>query len=350
MNGTNEFQALLGELQLDALLVTAPANVRYLSGFTTPNDARVLLAKEGAWLITDKRYQTQAAEESRVPVEVNSDWLGWVADRTADMRLGVEADDLSVAYWEQLNEQRGDGSIVALRDIFRERRMVKDAAELAKLRLAARITDDAFSHILGFLKPGISEVDVALELERVMRSAGAEAKSFDIVVASGLRSAMPHGVASPKIIERGDLVTLDFGAMVEGYHADMTRAVGIGELNDELRSMYDAVLEAEVASLDAVRPGRSGSELDEIAREVLRRHGLENFFAHSLGHGVGLEIHEGPKLSPKSDDVLAPGMAVTIEPGVYMPGTGGVRIEDLAVVTDDGYERLSLAPKELIIV
>jgi Xaa-Pro aminopeptidase len=340
---------LLAGLPVAALLVTEPANVRYLSGFTTPSDGRVLLTGQGEWLITDARYQAQAAEESRLPVELRRDWLPWVSDKVGDGRLGVEAESLSVAHFQDLSERLPD-RVIPLRNVFRERRMIKDYRELASLRRAAKLTDDAFAHILGFLRPGVSEVEVALELERYMRAQGAEAKSFDIVVASGGRSAMPHGVASAKPLERGDLVTLDFGAQVDGYHADMTRAVAVGEINDELRGMYHAVLEAEQAALEAAAPGVAGSELDALARRVLARHGMEALFAHSLGHGVGLQIHEGPKLSLDSSDVLAPGMTVTIEPGVYRPGFGGVRIEDLVLITPDGSEPLSLAPKQLITV
>jgi Xaa-Pro aminopeptidase len=349
VNGSEELLALPGELGVDSLLVTDPANVRYLSGFTTPNDGRVLVTPERAWLITDARYEAQAAQESRLDNEIRRDWLPWVADRAATGRLGVEADALTLAQFEDLCSRLA-GTPVPLRELLRDRRMVKQAHEITSLRRAARITDDAFTHVLGFIRAGISEAEVALELERFMRVGGAEGKSFDIVVASGVRSAMPHGVASAKRLEPGDLVTLDFGATVDGYHADMTRAVAIGEIDEDLRAMYDAVLEAQQVSLAAVAPGVTGSELDRLAHTVLARHGLEQYFAHSLGHGVGLQIHEGPKLSKDSHDTLVPGMTVTVEPGVYVPGRGGVRIEDLALVTHQGHERLSLSPKELISV
>jgi Xaa-Pro aminopeptidase len=342
-----EPRRLLTELGVDALLVTKAANVRFLTGFTTPADGRVLVTAAQAWLITDARYEAQAAEESRLPVELRRDWLPWVSERVAGGNLGVEADSLTVAEYQDLTELLTEAP-VPLRDVLRQRRMLKQPDELAKLRRAARVTDDAFAHILGFLRAGLSEVDVALELERFMRAQGADAESFDIVVASGKRSAMPHGVASPKLIERGDLVTLDFGALIDGYHADMSRAVAIGDVSNGLRAMYDAVLDAQLTAQAAARPGVSGSELDAMARRVLSEHGMERYFAHSLGHGVGLEIHEGPRLAPASTDVLAPGMTVTIEPGVYIPGEGGVRIEDLVLISEDGHEPLSLAPKELL--
>ncbi|HEX7002917.1 MAG TPA: Xaa-Pro peptidase family protein [Trueperaceae bacterium] len=344
-----ELPTLLDEHGLDALIVTSPANVRYLSGFATPKDGRVFIGKEGSWLLTDARYTAQAAEETLLPREIRRDWLPWVAERVGEGRLGFEADDLSVASYEDLRKLLATEP-VPLRSLLRDRRMVKRPSEIDALREAARLTDAAFDHILTVLEPGMSEVDVALELERLMRSQGAEAKSFDIVVASGYRSAMPHGVASAKKLETGDLVTLDFGATVDGYHADMTRAVAIGKIDAELRAMYEAVLEALEESLAATGPGRAGADLDGLARRALARHGLEQQFAHSLGHGVGLDIHEGPQVSRNSADTLRPGMAVTIEPGVYVPGKGGVRIEELVVITEDGHEQLSKSPRHLITV
>lgn len=349
MSRPTEPGTLLAGLNVDALLVTAPANVRYLSDFTSPSDGRVLITPERSWLITDSRYLAQSREESRLPLEVRRDWLQWSAERVRGGRLGVEAESLTLAQYQELSELLPD-AVVGLRDVLGRHRVTKDADELANLKKAAQLTDEAFTHILGFLRPGLTEIEVALELERVIRGNGAEAISFDTVVASGVRSAMPHGVASPKRIERGDLVTLDFGAKVNGYHADMTRAVAIGPISERLRTMYEAVLEAELASLECVRPGASGRELDALARRVLENHGLEQHFAHSLGHGVGLEVHEAPKLSANSQDVLAPGMTVTIEPGVYIPDFGGVRIEDLVLVSETGHQRLSLSPKELIVV
>lgn len=342
-------QGLLADLDVDALLVTAPANVRYLSGFTSPSDGRVLITRERTWLITDSRYLAQSSEESRLPVEIRRDWLAWTSEIAQGGRLGVEADALTLAQYQELSEQLPN-AVVGLPDVFGRLRITKDDGELTDLRRAARITDEAFAHILDFIRPGLSEIDVALELERVMRGRGAEATSFDTVVASGERSAMPHGVASAKLLERGDLVTLDFGARVNGYHADMTRAVAIGRISERLRTMHAAVLEAELAALECVGPGVQGSELDAVARRVLAKHELERYFAHSLGHGVGLEVHEAPRLAANSRDVLSPGMTLTIEPGVYIPGFGGVRIEDLALVTESGHERLSLSPKELISV
>lgn len=328
-----------------ALLLTDPANVRYLTGFTSPEDARVLITADRALLLTDGRYTAQAAEESRLEPVIASSWMKRVAELVPDGVLAVEADALTLATHRDLAEALGRDP-VGLRALLTCERSVKRPDEIARLRRAAEITDAAFERALEVLRPGVREIEVALELERHMRLAGADGKSFEFIVAGGPRSAMPHGVASQRVLERGDLVTLDFGAVVDGYHADMTRAVALGPVSDELRRMYDAVLEAQEAALAMVGPGVDGRDVDARAREVLAGHGLAERFSHSLGHGVGLEVHEDPRLSSTREDVLEPGMTVTIEPGVYVPGVGGVRIEDLVVITEDGAERLSHSPKE----
>jgi Xaa-Pro aminopeptidase len=330
-----------------ALLVTDPASVRYLSAFGTPEDARILITPDSASLLTDFRYELQAAEESLLPPVILENWLDEVPGLVGDVELAIEADHLTVSQQRRLEAELGRATL-PLTAVFRELRVRKAPHEIELLRRAARITDLAFEHILGFLRPGVSEVDVSLELERVMRSHGAEGSSFTIIVAGGHRSAMPHGTASGRIIEAGDLVTLDFGALVDGYHADMTRAVAVGEIDSELRRMYDAVLEAERAAVAALRPGVEGAAVDALARRILASHGLEQFFTHSLGHGVGTQIHEEPRLSRRSTDVLAPGMVVTVEPGVYINGKGGVRIEDLCLITESGHERLSQSPTDFV--
>ncbi|MDF1524062.1 MAG: M24 family metallopeptidase, partial [Trueperaceae bacterium] len=215
-----------------------------------------------------------------------------------------------------------------------------------RLREAARLTDAAFDHVLnGVLRVGTREVDVAIELDRFVRQNGGDGLAFEAIVAGGPRSAMPHGVASPRTLERGDLVTLDFGAKVDGYHADMTRTVALGPVAEPLRSWFDAVLDAQVAAVAAIRPGLSGVDADAVARSRLAAAGLAERFTHSLGHGTGLDIHEGPALSLRSKDVLAAGMIATIEPGVYDAAVGGLRIEDLLLVTEQGHEVLSRSPK-----
>ena len=343
----NRIREALTDHGAEALLVTEPANVRYLSGFRAPEDGRVLVTLEHAVLITDGRYVAQADEESQLPVEIFEDsWTEHLKTKLGGRTLAFEAENVTYALFEtlqkKLNKLRPTEGLVA------ELRLIKTPDEIELLRQAAKLTDDAFTHILDFLRAGRSEVAVALELERFMREHGAEGPSFETIVASGHRSAMPHGTASSKTIETGDLVTLDFGALVDGYHADMTRTVAVGELTDAHTQLYAAVLRAQKAAVAALAPGKSGREMDAVARDSLTEDGLGEYFSHSLGHGVGLEIHEGPRLSRLSEGVLEPGMSVTIEPGAYIPGDAGVRIEDLAMITKTGYELLSHSPKELI--
>lgn len=339
-------RAAFTQASADALLVTQPANVRWLTGFSSPEDARVLITRDDATLFTDARYDVQAKDESALPAQILSDWQAEVVRRTGNGMLAIEADHMTVATKDQLDGVLGEPTI-ALQNVFREQRMRKAPFEVDLLQEAADITDAAFSHILGFMKAGMRELDVALELSRFMRDRGAEGDSFETIVASGHRSAMPHGAASAKVMETGDLVTIDFGASYKGYHADMTRAVAVGPISDELRRFYDAVNEARAKAMEALKPGMTGREADKVARDVLAAHGLADLFAHSLGHGTGLEIHEQPGLSVRSETVLEPGMIVTVEPGVYRPGFGGVRIEDMCLITEDGSRSLSNSTREL---
>jgi len=340
-------RARAAEFGGDAAVLSAPADVRWASGFTTPDDGKVVVTRDAAVLITDARYTVQAAQESALEVRMiaGRTWVEVASDVLAGSTPVVQADHLT---WHAARTLEGakEGAPIAAVDLTRPLRIVKTAREVARLREAARLTDAAFAHVLeGALRPGVREVDVALALERFVREQGGDRMAFDAIVAGGPRSAMPHGVASARVLERGDLVTLDFGAVVDGYHADMTRAVALGPVAEPLRSWFDAVLEAQEAAIAALRPGLSGIEADAVARDRLTAAGLADRFVHSLGHGTGLEIHEGPSLSVRSKDVLEAGMIVTIEPGVYDPDVGGLRIEDLILVTETGFEVLSHAPK-----
>jgi len=331
------------ERSLPALLVTAPAGVRWLSGFSAPEDARVLIGESDAWLLTDGRYAEQVAAESSIEPVIERDWIDAVAARLNGTRLGVEAEHLTLATAAKLASRTGHEPI-RTEGVVTRLRQRKDAAEIAAIRRAAELTDRAFEHGLTVLKPGVRELDVALAIERFVRSEGGDGMAFPIIVASGARSAMPHGTASSKTIEAGELVTIDMGAQVDGYCADMTRTVGIGTVSSQHRALFDAVLEAQRAATAQVRAGAAGRDLDRTARQVLAEHGLAEAFVHSLGHGVGLDVHEGPSLSSRSEDVLDASMTVTIEPGVYLAGDAGVRIEDLVLVGEDGAEVLSRTP------
>ncbi|MFC4455697.1 Xaa-Pro peptidase family protein [Deinococcus sonorensis] len=344
---------LTGAMQqasLDALWVSTPENVRYLSGFSSPADAKVLVLASGeATLYTDARYTVQAREETALPTVIARppETLVQAAPLVEGLRVGFEADHLTVAQLEQLREHWTAVQLVSSSGLIARLRTLKTAQEVEAIRAAQRLADEAFAAVRPMIRAGVRELDVALALETYMRERGAM-PAFDTIVASGPRGAMPHGAASERVIGEDELVTLDFGAQLNGYNSDMTRTVAVGNPSEELRRLYRAVLEAEQTAVKAIRPGMSCAELDQLARGVLERHGLAEYFAHSLGHGVGLAVHEGPGLRQKSEEVLEPGMVVTVEPGVYLPDVGGLRIEDLVLVTADGYEVLSGSPMDTL--
>ncbi|GEM85811.1 M24 family metallopeptidase [Meiothermus granaticius] len=344
-----DFNGLLDRLGLEGFYVSKPENVRYLSGFVEGKDGKVVLTRSGPVFITDGRYLVEAKEQ-RFPhrILLKRNELPALLSEYLTGRVGFEAEALSVAELETLRKGLPKVEFVATHEVFDRIRRVKTPQEIEAIRRSAALADEGFQHILPFIQPGVREIEVALELEFFLRRRGSEGAAFSITVASGERGAMPHGGASEKKIQAGELVTLDFGAVTQGYRSDMTRTVGVGRVREELRRMYAAVQQAEETALEAVGPGQSGKELDRMARELLIAQGYGEFFTHSLGHGVGLFIHEGPSLSQTSEDVLEAGNVVTIEPGVYIPGLGGVRIEDLVWVTESGHQVLSKSPKELL--
>ena len=342
-----QLQEAVRRAGLDALWVSRPENVRYLSGFTSGADAKLLvLATGGATLYTDGRYTVQADEESRYPAHIARPpaTLEHAAESVRGQRVGFEADHLTVNELEALRSH-WEGTLIGTQGIVEGLRLIKTDEEVASIRAAQDIADAALAAVRPGIVAGVREDQIAAQLEAFMRERGATS-AFDITVASGPRGAMPHGTASARVIGQDELVTLDFGARVDGYHSDMTRTVAVGNPSEELRRLYRAVLEAEEAAVQAIRPGASCADLDRLARDILTGHGLGEYFAHSLGHGVGLAVHEAPGLRGTSTDVLQAGMVVTAEPGVYLPGVGGVRIEDLVLVTEDGHEVLSRSVKE----
>ncbi|MFC6591073.1 M24 family metallopeptidase [Deinococcus lacus] len=343
-------QAALREAGLGALWVSAPANVQYLTGFESPEDGRVLVTQDSATLYTDARYTLQAAQQSSVPQFIGRppESLAHAAEQLARLSApaAFEADALTVAALDILRES-WPGELVPTQGLVSGLRLRKTPAEQENIRTAQKLADQVYAEVRPLIQPGTRELDISLEIELRLRRAGA-APAFETIVASGLRGALPHGTASDKVIQEGELVTVDMGAALAGYNSDMTRTVAVGEVSGELRRIYNAVLEAEQAAVRAVRPGLTGRDLDDVARQVLERHGLAGAFSHSLGHGIGLEVHEGPRLAAISDDPIEAGMVITIEPGVYLPELGGVRIEDLVLVTETGYEVLSQAPVERV--
>ncbi|MET3574787.1 Xaa-Pro peptidase family protein [Bhargavaea ullalensis] len=354
MDKLKAFRNTFEENGIDGFLVTGPFNRRYMTGFTGTAGIAVV-SREDAAFITDFRYTEQAAEQVKGYRIVKQS--GTLADDAAKVigemgirNIGFEQDTLPYADYDRFQQAATDVDFVPVSGVIEKLRMYKTDEEAQVLRDAAKIADDAFSHIVKFIRPGITELDVSNELEFFMRRQGATSSSFDIIVASGKRSALPHGVATNKVIEQGDMITLDYGALYNGYISDITRTVSVGEPPEELRKIYGIVLEAQKRALAALKPGMTGIEADAVARDYIKEHGYGEAFGHSTGHGIGLEVHEQPALSFRSDTKLEPGMAVTVEPGIYVPGLGGVRIEDDALITEGGAEVLTSSPKELIIL
>lgn len=346
----NIVRNILYDRDLDAILIYKPENRRYVSGFTGTTGFAIITRSE-AKFITDFRYIQQAEEQCKDYdiIEISrSEPLTNIIEKLDISRLGVEEDFFTYGHYLDLNSKLSKVSMVALEGELTKLRSIKTKEELQYIAKAASLADEAFAHVLKLILPGVEERDIALELEFFMRKNGATNASFNFIVASGVRSSLPHGVASKKVIEKGDFVTLDYGCIYEGYCSDMTRTVVVGKANERQKEIYSLVLKAQETALEAVKPGITGKQLDKIARHIIEEKGYGEYFGHGLGHGVGLEIHELPHVNMMGDTPLEPGMVITIEPGIYVPNFGGVRIEDLVVVKDDGYNVLSKTPKELI--
>lgn len=343
----------LQEQNIDGILITNDYNRRYMTGFTGTAGVAIVSQKDAVF-ITDFRYTEQAAAQITdfTIVQHGATLLEEIATQVKAMgikTLGFEKDTVSFGTYE-LYKRVIPADLVPVSGLIEKIRLIKTEQEINIIKVACEIADHAFTHILDFIKPGKTELEVSNELEFFMRQQGATQSSFDTIVASGLRSALPHGVATNKVIEKGDFVTLDFGALYNGYISDITRTVAVGEPSEKLVEMYNTVLASQLLALEKVGPGLTGIQADAIARDYLTEKGYGEAFGHSLGHGIGLEVHEGPGLSKRSETVLEPGMAVTIEPGVYVPGVGGVRIEDDILITESGNELLTHSTKELIIL
>ncbi|MBW3660360.1 MAG: Xaa-Pro peptidase family protein [Gemmatimonadetes bacterium] len=340
---------------LGALLVLSRANVRYLSGFTGSAGVLVVDAEGGDLLVTDGRYDAQARAEASegVGVEIASDPALEVArrrlrDRGVE-RVAFESEHLSVAALEEWREAGGHeptgvkGWIEALRS-------VKADPEIEAIRRAAAVVDAVFEDVLDSIRPGIAERELAAEVDRLLARQGSEGRAFETIVAFGSRSALPHARPGARTLESGEVVLLDFGAVVDGYHSDLTRTVACGEPGKAVRELHAVVRRAQGAALEGLRPGMTGPEADALARDVLEEAGHAERFPHSLGHGLGLEVHEAPRLSRKSEDRLESGMVVTVEPGIYEPGRAGIRIEDDVLLTPDGALRLTRASRDMKIL
>lgn len=343
---------------IGAALVISPENRRYFTEFES-SDGFLLVTRKGSIFYTDSRYIEAA--ENRIKCcdvcegkDVFRQIKEFLEKRTVTS-VALEASGITVAQFSRLRVNENlknfelicDNSLDTAISAFRQ---VKSKAEVDKIKDAQRIAEKAFEHILDFIKVGKTEKDIQLELDFFMLRNGAEALSFDTIAVSGVNSSMPHGVPSGKMIENGDFITMDFGAVVEGYHSDMTRTVAVGSVTDEQRLVYETVLKAQKNALSVLKSGISCFDADKAARDIINDAGYGNYFGHGTGHGVGIEIHELPNLSPKSSMTLATGNIVTVEPGIYIPGKFGVRIEDMAFITDSGCENLTNAEKSLIIL
>ena len=340
----------------DGALIVSPENRLYFTQFPS-SDGYLLVSAEKAVFVTDSRY-VEAAEKKAVGCSVvlqttDSTQLFELFSEMHVTRVAVEASRMNLAQYARICNALEPMAVLAdstLDNLIAGLRSVKQPDEIEKIRAAQAITEQAFSHICAFIKPGKTEREVSLELDFFMLHHGAEALSFETIAVSGENGSMPHGVPGSRKIQAGDFVTMDFGAVVDGYHSDMTRTVAVGQVSDRQKEVYYVVLSAQKALLSALRPGLPCSEADKVARDVIEQAGYGAYFGHAVGHGVGVEIQEFPNLSPRSKSVLTVGNVVTDEPGIYLPGEFGVRIEDMAYITPDGCENLTASPKELIIL
>ena len=352
MSRIKTIRAALGEL--DALLLTDPVSIRYASGFSI-TDGAALIAGSGAWFITDSRYAEAAREHVRdmeilcTSRDKNLSAILAELAGAAGARIGAEETRMSHDTWLTTEEKLGV-SFTPASHILAGMRASKDDGEKADMIAAQRIAEKALDEVLGLLRPGLTEKAVAAELVYRMYKHGGEANSFDPIVVTGSKTSLPHGVPGDRIIEEGDFVTMDFGTMYNGYCSDMTRTVAVGHATQEMKDIYAVVLEAQLAGIAAARPGVPGREIDGAARRVIADAGYGEYFGHGFGHSLGLEIHEAPNANPANADPMPEGAVISAEPGIYIPGRFGVRIEDVMQLCRHGADVITKAPKNLIVV
>jgi Xaa-Pro aminopeptidase len=343
------------ELKIDALLVSAPPNIRYLSGFTGSNGL-LLVTPDSQTLFTDPRYTIQASEECSCRVKTVAKGALELAAieiirRKRLKRIGFEATRLIYDAYQRLKQALPlAASLKPIGPVIEKLRMIKSAAEIALIRRSVRTNSEAFESTVRSIRPGVSEMAIAAELEFKMRRLGAEKAAFETIVATGVRTALPHAQPSQQVAALNELLLIDMGSCQNGYMSDMTRVLFLGRPSRRVHSIYNAVLKAQLAAIDAVRPGATAGQVDRKARQVLESEGLGKEFVHSTGHGLGLEIHEPPRVGKKDPTRLEAGMVITIEPGAYVRGFGGVRIEDTVLVTENGCEVLTPTSKELVLL
>ncbi len=353
-------QRTLAEHRLDALLVTHPPNVRYLCGFTG-SAGTLVLSENKSVFFTDGRYVEQSHAEVRGPKIViarEGPLMGagkWLASGASGFRkkanIGIEGEHLTVAEHSRLRDVLGNRIKIAESPaLIEQSRLIKDEDELVLVRAAAGLGEKLWGKVRRLVRAGVKETDISAELEYTARRAGAQGMSFETIIASGKRAALPHGVASSEALPARGFVVCDFGVILSGYCSDMTRTIFVGQPSREYREAYEAVRKAQEAAAAAVKPGATAGEVDSAARNLLKSEGLARYFTHSTGHGVGLEIHESPRIASGRNEILRPGMVITVEPGVYIPGKYGIRIEDMVLVTEHGREVLTPSSKELFTV
>jgi len=347
----NKLRRMMEDGGMEGLIITRPENRFYLSGFTG-EDGILFISLDKLYLVTDSRYVEQAAAESPgwQVVEVAGDYLKALPDLVGGQgKVGFESRHITYDLYHKL-AQHLEGRLKPCVSMVEELRKVKDEEELALIRKAVEIGDAAYRDILPFISIGVTEREIAVELERLLKVKGCSRIAFDTIAVSGIRASLPHGKPSSKRLEAGDMLTLDFGGVYEGYAGDTTRTIAIGEAPAYLRNVYQRVLEAQQAAIRAVRAGVPCREVDGAARDYLKAHGLDKYFAHSTGHGLGLQVHEEPAVGARSEMILQENMVITIEPGVYITGWGGVRIEDVVIVKETGCEIVTKAEKALVIL
>lgn len=342
---------------LDGLLLVKDANIRYISGFTG-SESYVVISKNGNVFITDSRYTEQAEQECKgfeivkwkSPNLDLPEAIKMVCGKYNIKKLGFEKNFISVDLYERLTSALGDIKLIGTAGTVEDIRQVKDKEEIEYIKRAAEITDRAFAEILEYIKQGVTEKDIERELSYLIKKNGADDIGFPLIIASGKNGSKPHAVPSDKPVEVGDFVTMDIGSLYKGYRSDMTRTVVVGKADERQKYIYDIVKRSQEEAVKTVKSGVECARVDRVARDVIEHEGIKEIFEYGIGHGVGLEIHEGPSMSSTSSSVLQAGNIVTVEPGIYIPGWGGVRIEDTVAVTRDGCEILTKSPKQLIAV
>lgn len=351
MNRLNILRENMAEKNLDAIFLHQRENLLYITGFSGTTGG-LYVTENKAFVLVDSRYAEQAkAQCSDFEVVLSSRPWEISAVRNGEKRIGFEEDVLTYEIYHQLKAEAGeDAELVPAAELLKNQRMIKDENELGKIRTAVKIADDAFHHILPFIKEGVEEIDIATEMDFFMRKKGASGPSFDFIIAGGARSALPHGVASRAGLKANAPVLMDYGCIYEGYCSDITRTVFLGDPGEEARALYYIVKEGQLRGYRNSLIGKPIRFAEEAVRAYFKECELDEYFGHSLGHGVGLEIHEAPIVNTRSDAKFRNGMVYTIEPGIYIPGACGVRIEDTVLMTLQGPEALSGAPKDLIIL